>query len=744
VALSGNVQLVFEDQRDDRVVTLRADKIVLFLGSDEGPPPNLLPGAAAQEDPNAAGLRAEQIAGVYLEDHAVVSDGDYTVRAPRVYYDLQRKQATLLDAAFYTYDRDRRIPLYVRAQEVRQTSAADFSARGATLSTSAFAVPHFSIGADELTLRRYERAPTTADDDGIGTFFAAKGTTLNAGEQPFFYWPYLAAYNLDTPLRRLGGDFSSNLLIDDSGEDEVAGRVVPQRDEVRGVIQARHRQPLGRGFRVSFEGAFVSDPSFLETFFPSEANSAKAFETSVHVQRQQGSTAVDLLGATRLSDFVEQQDLLQSRGFSVERLPEASHRVIGGSLLDGRVSWFSEARLGQLRIRPGDDAPEDRGFNDADALALFGITAGTTFDQRAQALNLPTDDVTRLDLRQEISLPLRGGPADAWNFTPYAVGRVTAYDDSFEAFNGGVSDDRLRLRGEVGLRAGTQFAKTLPALRSDLLDLDGLRHLVEPSLTFFAAGSTLDTGDLPVFDPEVEQLAEGTGLRLGVTQTLQTRRGIENTSRTVDWLTLRTDLVLRNTGDPLGALPRFDDFRPEFATGGDHIYSELRWLATDTLGLTGELTHDLETNRIAQWRTGVTLEHTPRFSSASTPSRPSTWATTAPRSCPSRSTAGCPSGPCGSRPASTSWTTSSASASPSSPTAAAATRGCSKPQIRAPHPAAQPLNRDSLPWARRAPLGRARGSLYCSPPRPTPSPALIHACSSSSANTTRSSSSSAG
>ena len=73
--------------------------------------------------------------------------------------------------------------------------------------------------------------------------------------------------------------------------------------------------------------------------------------------------------------------------------------------------------------------------------------------------------------------------------------------------------------------------------------------------------------------------------------------------------------MLRDTGDPLGALPRFDDFRPEFATGGDHIYSELRWLATDTLGLTGELTHDLETNRIAQWRTGVTLEHTPRFSS---------------------------------------------------------------------------------------------------------------------------------
>jgi len=708
VTLAGNVRLVFEDQRDARVVTLRADKIVLFLHGEDGPPPNLLPGVGgaagdAGSGANAdAGLKAEQIAGVYLEDHAVIGDGDYTVRAPRVYYDLQRKRATLLDAAFYTYDRDRRVPLYMRAREVRQTSAADFAARGATLSNSAFAVPHFSIGADELTLRRYALPDADPDEpgaDGTGTFFTARGTTLNAGDQPFFYWPYLAAYSLDTPLRRLGGDYSSRngmevtsrwdmfallgrpkpdgvtwagdldylgdhgpglgsqggythdrtrgdhrayLLPDDSGDDEVAGRVVPQRDDVRGFVRARHRQPLGRGYRVSLEGAYASDPSLLETFFPDEAYAAKPYETSVHVQRQQGATAVDLLGATRLSDFVEQQDLLQSRGYSVERLPEATHRVIGGTLLDGRVTWFSEARLGQLRIRPGDDAPGDRGFNAADSAALFGIAPGTTFDQRARALNLPTDDVRRLDLRQEVSLPLKGGPADAWNLTPYAVGRVTAYDDSFDAFNGGVSDDRVRLRGEVGLRAGTQFVKALPAVRSDLLDLDGLRHLVEPSITVFAAGSTLDAGDLPVYDPEVERLAEGNGLRLGLTQTFQTRRGgssssqrrggssdsqrrggssssqrggVENTSRTVDWLSLRTDLVLRDTGDPAAVLPRYDDYRPEYAVGGDHFYTELRWMVTDTLGLAGELTHDFETDRVAQWRTGATLEHTPNLRS---------------------------------------------------------------------------------------------------------------------------------
>lgn len=685
VTLAGNVQLVFEEQPpaedsavvDDPsplgVITLRADNVVLFLRSEEDAPPNL---ASGTPTPAGAGVQADQIAGIYLEDHVVINDGDYTVRAPRVYYDLQRKQATLLDATFYTYDRKSKIPLYVRAQEVRQTSAADYVARGATLSSSAFAVPHFSIGAEELTLRRYAQpdagpdAQDNPDSEAQGSFFTARGTTLNAGEQPIFYWPYLAARGLDTPLRRVGADFSSNngfeltsrwdvfsllgrprpegsqwqadldfrgdhglgvgsrgryqddqiqgdhrgyLLVDDSGEDDVAGRVVPQRDAVRGFIQARHRQPVGRGYRVSLEGAFVSDPSFLETFFSNQADASKPYETSIHLQRQSGSTAVDLLASTRLSEFVEQQDLLQSRGFSVERLPEATHRVIGGTLLEGRATWFSEARLGQLRISPGDDAPEDRDFDAADSLALFGIAPETTFDERAQALNLPTDTVTRLDLRQEISLPLKGGQAGAWNFTPYAVGRLTAYDDSFEDFNNAANDDQLRLRGEVGLRVGTQFSKALPAVRSDLLNLNGLRHVVEPTLTVFAAGSTIDAGDLPIFDPEVERLAEGTGLRLGLTQTLQTRRGVENTTRTVDWLTLRTDLVLRDSGDPQALLPRFDDFRPEFAVGGDHFYTELLWMVTDTLGVAGELTHDFDSGRVAQWRTGITLEHSPRL-----------------------------------------------------------------------------------------------------------------------------------
>ena len=670
ITLAGDVRLVFEDQTQDRVVTLRADKVVLFLRGEDGPPPNLLPGVGATtpDAPATGGLQADQIAGVYLEDHAQISDGDYTVRAPRVYYDLARRRATLLDATFSTYDRENRLPLYLRAEEIRQSSAADFAARNATLSTSAFAIPHFSIGADELALRRYAK-DGESETEATGTFFTAKGTRLKSGGRSFFYWPYLAAHGLDTPLRRVGLDFSANngvelttrwdlnallgrprpegtnwegdldirgdhglalgtrgnyrtesalgdfrgyLLVNDDGDDDVAGRTIPHDSDIRGHVVARHRQPVGRGYRLSIEGAFASDPSYLETFFPDETYAAKEYETSAHLQKQEGSTALDVLAKTRLSDFVEQQSLLQSDGFTVERFPEATHRVIGGSLFDGRVTWFSEARAGQLRLRPSEDSPIDRDFTDADSLTLFGIPSATSFEERASALNLPTNTVRRFDLRQEVSLPLKGGPADAWNLTPYAVGRITAYDDDFAEFNGG-NDDQVRLRGEVGVRVGTLFSKTMPAVRSELLDLHGLRHIVEPQATLFAAGSNLDREDLPFFDREVEDLAEGAGLRLGLTQTWQTKRGATDRQRTVDWLTLRTDLILRSEGDAETPIPRFDDFRPEFAVGGDHLYTELLWMVTDTLGVAGELTYSFDTDRAAQWRLGASLEHSPRL-----------------------------------------------------------------------------------------------------------------------------------
>lgn len=656
VSLVGNVRLVFEDYRDNRVVTLRAERIVLFVANDKNDTDAFASGAGQ--------IDAGALRGVYLEDNAIISDGSYTVRAPRVFYDLARNRATLLDAVFYTYDADRKVPLYVRADRVRQTSATDFSATNARLTTSEFATPHFSIGAGQLSLQQ-----VVTDDGRTLPYFAADDATLNVGDTPIFYWPRIAAYGRDVPLKSLNARYSSNsgvqiettwdlfamigktkpenldaefnldylgdhgpgvgvagdynsrknlgefrayALLDDSGEDEVGGRRINQTDETRGIVLARHREYLPQNFELSVEGAYVSDPTFLEEFYPRQAAGGKDFETSVYVKRQQENQAFDLLATTDLSGFTEQLDTLQSRGYSVDRYPELTYRVVGGELLDGSVTWFSQTSASQLNIRAGDDTPAERGFNDAQSLRFFGVTSGVSFDDRLTGLGIPTDSVRRFDTRQELSVPLAAGPID---ITPYGVGRVTAYDQDFAGFNGG-NDDQVRFWGELGLRVGTEFSKADADFRSTLLDLDGVRHVVNPSATLFVNGSTLDPDDLPVYDRDVESLAEGAGVKLGLTNTWQTRRGGPGRQRTVDWVTLQTDLVLRSDdADTATDIARFYDYRPEYSVGGDHLYTELLWMVTDTLGVAGQLTHSFESDRVAQWRIGATLDHSPRLNS---------------------------------------------------------------------------------------------------------------------------------
>jgi len=655
VSLVGNVRLVFEDFRSGRVVTLRAERIVLFIANSSDD---------ARGFAGSGQLDAGSLSGVYLEDNAIISDGQYTVRAPRVYYDLARNRATLLDAVFYTFDSKRKVPLYVRAEAIRQTSASDFSAENARLTTSAFATPHFSIGAAELRLQQYRTA-----DGGTGQFFTAKGTTLNVGDTPVFYWPSIAARGRDTPLRRIDlgyssdqgieiettwdlfamlgkarpegveaevkldvlgdhglglgiqgqyatdrhtGEFLGYFLANDSGEDDIGERTVDQDNQQRGVALVRHRSYLPANYEFSLEGAFVSDPTFLEEFYPDDAAAGKPYETSAHLKWQEQEQAFDFLAVTQLSGFVEQLDLLQSRGYSVERYPEASYRVIGGDLFGGAVTWFSQNSFSQLRILGGDDAPEDRGFDNAQSQQFFGINADVSFRDRLNAQGIPTHSVRRIDSRQELSLPLAAGPID---ITPYVVGRVTAYDEDFADFNGG-NDDQVRLFGEVGVRVGTQFSKADPGVHSASLDLNGIRHIIEPQATVFFNASNLNPQDLPIFDSDVEALAQGSGVRLGVVNTWQTRRGGPGRQRTVDWITLRTDLILRSDdADVDTEIARFFDYRPEYSVGGDHFYAELLWMVTDTLGVAGELTHSLESDRVAQWRLGGTLDHTPRLSS---------------------------------------------------------------------------------------------------------------------------------
>jgi len=653
VILIGGVRVMYQDADEGRDVLLTAERIVIFIDKDDN----------ANTTPSAQ-IDAGKVRGVYLEDGAVVSDGNTTVRAPRAFYDLQSDRAILLDAVVYSYDVRYKVPLYMRADVIRQTSADSFQAEEAVFTTSEFGKPHLSIGASKITLQQSRR-----DDGSTESWVTAEDLTLNAGQTPFFYWPKATVEAGSIPLRRvevgyesengaeiqtkwdifaltgtqapqgvewlanidlrgehgigLGteleyerdgvrGDTKAYFLPNDSGTDEIARRLgVGFDNETRGFFRTRHRQELPAGWELWLEANSVSDPTFLEEFFQNEAYAEREYETSAYFKKAEDDWALTALIKGEVNNFTPQYAPLLTPGYTVNKLPEAEYRLIT-SILDDSATLYHESRVGRMRAVFGDDSPGDRGFSAAQSAAAFGIAPGTSFDAAALAAGFPRSIVTRLDTRSELSAPFRTGVFD---FTPFAVGRLTAYDSDFSTFNGG-NNDQARFWGGAGIKASTAITKSDNSYQSQLLDVNGLRHIIEPGVTLAFYDTTLNASDLPIYDPEVERLTEGGVARIGMLNTWQTKRGGPGRERTVDWVTLRTDVVLatEDAANP-ASIGRYYDYRPEYTLGDDHFYTELMWAVTEATAITGDLTHNFDQGSVVQWRLGVENQHTDRLSS---------------------------------------------------------------------------------------------------------------------------------
>lgn len=658
VILIGNVRLMYDDRESGRQSTLSAERAVVFLAPEQ-----------ADAQPAAQGqAQASQIRGVYLEDNAIVSEGRYSVRAPRMFYDPVGNRAILLEAVVYTRDVRTQLPLYLRAQTMRQTSQSTWEASKAIVTTSEFAEPHFAVAASRLVMQRKVV-------DGQERFaYSATNARLAWDSVPIFYWPYATGETRKSVLQDIRFRFSSQdgtsvmtrwdlfglfgqrppdgvrssvhldylgnhgvgigidgdyerdtlmgrgegyLLPMDDGTDTIADRNdIDQSNETRGFVQWQHRQALLNDWIVQIEGAYVSDETFLEEFFPGNAHSSKPYETSIYALRQRDDWAFDSYFRFDVNDFLAQTAVLQAPGYTVDRLPELGYYRVGSSVFDNFASWFTESRLSVVQARFGNDTPQDRGFGPNNALRSFGIANTTSFDGAAEARGFPDDLVGRLDTRHELSAPLKAGPV---SIVPYVTGRVTAYDSDFDRFNNG-RGDQVRFWGAAGARVSTQVARTYDQIELSLLDINGIRHVIEPSADLFFAQTSVDARDLPAFDQDVEPLADGAGLELGLTNTWQTRRGGPGRWRNIDWIVLDTRLVLREDAEDQDStiLPRYFDYRPEYSVGGDHFYTELLWMVTDSLGMTGELTHSLERDEVVQWRIGATMRHNPDLTSFAT------------------------------------------------------------------------------------------------------------------------------
>jgi hypothetical protein len=655
VTLTGGV--VLQHEAPGRVMEMTARRAVLFLA----------PGPLSE---TLGRLDVADVTGIYLEGGVRVSDGQYTLRSPAVFYDVREDRALLLDAVFNTYDRRLRMPLTMRAGVIRQEAANRFSAERAVYANTAFATPQLAIGTGRMTISQKQH-----DDGEQSNTVDARHITLRAGGVPFFYWPWFRGDPERFPLRSIGIEDSNRtgtafltswdpftllgidppdgvtatadldyyadrgvglggrlswdrprmsgllrgyVLPEDNGTDVMRnGAEIEREGETRGFAILEHRWQFLPEWTLLLNGFHASDEAILPALFRDVGVNDEELTTRAHLRRLENDTAITLEAKGLTTDFIPNEHLAQSPGYAVDKLPEIGIAKIGDDLLDDLApGWLTHtwnADASRMRLRFQEITPASIGLrNRAQANRAFGVGPNDPIADAARDAGLNESFVNRFDTRHELSTKFNLGPV---HVSPFLVGRFTAYDTDFESFSPDEGDE-MRLWGAAGVTLSTSIFRVDDSVESRTFDLHRMRHIIEPTVTLWHGGGTIDSADLPVYDDDVESLAEGSAVRVGLNQTWQTKRGAPGRWRTVDVFTLDAEYGVfsddANEETPIG---RYYSARPELSAPDEFVRVAGTWQVSEVVGFTGETIWDVDDQREDRNSAGVIVQHSERLSS---------------------------------------------------------------------------------------------------------------------------------
>jgi len=625
---------LWQKQEKGGLLELQADNAVIWYSKEA---------LKADEESRRAGGAEDFLAGgdvraIYMSGDVVMTRGQRTIRADEMYYDFEEEKGLALNGEMRNFDVRRGIPIYVRAAKLRQLAANKFGAEDATVTSSEFYVPQLSANASSVII-----TDTTPVDEQAGTVSDSsydaqmRDFRLKLDDKTIFYWPYIRS-NLersDIPLKRIhaghdsdwgmfvetrwylarllglqepegtdstlaldyygkrgvgGGaeisyakdDYWGRILgyvIRDTGDDDL-GRYYERRNlkpprKLRGRFLWQHRHFLPYNWQLSSEVSYASDENFIEGFYRSEYNIGKEQETLVHLKRIEDNWGLSLLSKWRINDFVDK----------LEELPSVEYHLTGQSLLDDRLTFYSDTQASRWRQR-------------------FASSSSTGSEEF----------FTFMSERAELDMPVTVGKV---RVVPFVAGTV-GYEDGSGFFRktGGAAGSREEQVwfGEAGARVSTQYWKVYPNVKSRLWDLNQLRHIIRPNFT--AVGYTES-------DSVVEQRDI---LNVGISQRLQTRRGPAGKQRTVDWMRLDTDVTwVRDCGDASAGPDRFIWNKPfipmrdrrssdTFGPRRDYFGADYIWRVSDTTAVLSDMNYDIRSGVVQQFNIGFSRLRRPNLS----------------------------------------------------------------------------------------------------------------------------------
>jgi hypothetical protein len=533
---------------------------------------------------------------------ASTSRNELRMRAERIYYEFATDRAVLTDVVFHTVDVKRQIPIFMRAQTVRQLSQGEYKADNVVLTTSAFATPSYSLAAQKAYVRT-EEVPGPAGGEQVA--FAAQNTFLDVFGLPIFYLPGASG-----TMTARGGPLRTISFVNDSnfgygartqwGLFESLGVPAPaDLDAAYRLDYFSDRGPAG-GLDARYAGGFVTETTKNPWNFLGDLHSYFVYDHGV-----------DELGASRANEkppdefrgraYLEHQHFfpddwqLQLRlgyvsdaNFLTQWFPDEfrNNLPIDESIYlkhqkDSEVftllaEWqpndvvttsedVQEQReverlpeIGYYRV--GDSFADDHFtfFSENTAAGLDFAASKATLKQQGffpgVEPGLPSFAYTgdpggvtwRGDFRQEMDWPINAGPIKV---VPYVFGRYTVYSQGVHAIIPApagktippavqISSDQNRLMAGGGVKLTTAFWKVDDSFESDLFDIHRVRHVIEPEINLFASAQSIDQSRLVIYDPNVDAVNDVQAVQVALRQRWQTKRGGPGRWRSVDFFTL--------------------------------------------------------------------------------------------------------------------------------------------------------------------------------------------------------------
>ncbi|HEV2696261.1 MAG TPA: hypothetical protein VG347_25475 [Verrucomicrobiae bacterium] len=285
---------------------------------------------------------------------------------------------------------------------------------------------------------------------------------------------------------------------------------------------------------------YQTDPLVLRDFFGGDYEQNPQPNTFIEAQKYSDNWSLDALATPRVNSFFNQ----------IERLPDVKLTGYRQQISDTPLYYDSESSVGWYRS-----------FAANATNGLYSINNGVY-----------TNSDLRADTYHQITLP--------WTFfnwlnvAPRVGGRYTYYNR--RSYADGGTDDVSRGVFNTGVEIGFKASSLWKDAKSSLLDVDGLRHIVEPSVNYvYVPNPSVSPSVLPQADGQVgailispidfpdynsiDSIDTMNVMRFGLRNILQTKRAGE-LQDLLNW-NLMMDLRL----DPQHGQSRLNDLYSEFA-----------------------------------------------------------------------------------------------------------------------------------------------------------------------------------